>query len=236
MNHKKPATRQRFHDIRVVKKAHSKKKKTSIMQTLVLVGKFTAVFWIAGGIFWLGDTLATQFNTIESLRAQIEEREKSTFVVVPEGKAELVVAPKAHKVIHYKGYWVNSEILEKIDKTFGQDAEIFKAILIVESSGGQYHENHNCRYDKAGNLKTDGTGRSDFCKSKYHAEIGTDSVDCGYLQINFPKRTSCPKDVFSPQKQVELAYNIYKNGGCGGLECWSSYKYDRSKITNVLEK
>lgn len=199
-----------------------------------MLGKFSAIFWSVVLVAQVITTLNIQDTKIHNLEQQIQERENSTFVVNPEGAETLKVQKKGDMVM-YKGVWVNSELLKEIDKKFGNDKETFKALVVVESHGSQYSVNHNCRYDKKGNLRTDGTGYSDFCKSEYHAQIGTDSVDCGYLQINF-KGTQCPKDVFTPEKQVQLAYEKYTSGGCGGLNCWSSYKFDRHKVEKVINK
>jgi cell division protein FtsL len=211
------------------------KVKLSPLKKIVRTAKYLNIFVISLLVAKLFMTLTSQNIEIMTLKQQIAEREQATFLVDKNGKETLTVAPKLGEQVKYKGVWINSKVLQEIDKKFGSKAEIFKAILIVESSGGQYHVNHNCRYDSKGNLRTDGTGYSNFCKSDYHAEIGTDSVDCGYLQINF-KGTKCPAGVFTPEKQVALAYEKYTEGGCGGLNCWSSYKYDRSKINKVLAK
>lgn len=221
-------------DIRPAKQVHSQKKVKKLFNTFNMIGKFSAIFWCIVLVAQVITTLNAQDTKIHNLEQQIAERENSTFLVDPKGTETLKVQKKGNMVM-YKGVWINSQILEQIDQKFGDKAEVFKAILVVESSGGQYHVNHNCRYDGKGNLRTDGSGRSDFCKSEYHAQIGTDSVDCGYLQINF-KGTQCPKDVFSPEKQVQLAYEKYTSGGCGGLNCWSSYKYDRQKVDKVINK
>lgn len=230
----KPASRRLMQDIRPARQVRSKKRAKSVMNTLVRLGKFSAVFWCIVLVGQVITTLNAQDTKIHELETQIEERASSTFVVVPNGKEVLNVQKKGDMVM-YKGVWVNSDILKKIDEKFGKDAETFKAILVVESSGGQHFINHNCRYDKAGNLKTDGTGYSNFCKSSYHAKIGTDSVDCGYLQLNF-KGTQCPAGIFDADKQVAVAYEKYTSGGCGGLNCWSSYKYDRQKVDKVINK
>lgn len=188
---------------------------------------------------FLVSVCVSQNFEITRLNTVIYERDNSTFVLTPEGKDEVNVSPTMGVQVKYKGVWINSELLKAIDARFGKDAETMKAILIVESQSGgvaqQNAVNHNCRYDSKGNLRTDGKGYSGFCKSEYHAKIGTDSVDCGYLQINV-KGNVCPKDIFTPKRQVEVAYEIYSEGGCGGLNCWSSYKYSRSKITSVLNQ
>lgn len=221
-------------DIRPAQQVRSQKQVKKAFNRLMMLGKFSAIFWSVVLVAQVITTLNIQDTKIHNLEQQIQERENSTFVVNPEGAETLKVQKKGDMVM-YKGVWVNSELLKEIDKKFGNDKETFKALVVVESHGSQYSVNHNCRYDKKGNLRTDGTGYSDFCKSEYHAQIGTDSVDCGYLQINF-KGTQCPKDVFTPEKQVQLAYEKYTSGGCGGLNCWSSYKFDRHKVEKVINK
>ena len=184
-----------------------------------------------------------RYKNLESynkrLESYIEEIDQRTFIENDKGKSDLKMLNKNGQVIKYKGVYVSDEILKEIEKKFGDKSETFKAILVAEATrNGEIKAdviNHNCRYDKNGNLKTDGTGWSNYCKSKYHADIGTDSVDCGYMQINY-KGKVCPQGIFSAEKQVELAYEKYTSGGCGGLNCWSSYKFNREKINNIMNK
>lgn len=236
---KTPEPSKRFEDIRRVSKTHAVKKSKFNKFINSEIFKFGRVFMFSCFIAYILFFITGQSLEIMTLKQQIKEREQSTFLVLKDGNQELRVAPELGKLVKYKGIYVNREILEQIDSKFGDKSEVFKAILIAESGSGKQVNantvNHNCRYDKKGNLKTDGTGLSNFCKSSYHAKIGTDSVDCGYLQINF-KGNKCPVDVFTPEKQVQLAYEIYSTGGCGGLNCWSSYKYKRSYINNIMKK
>lgn len=96
---------------------------------------------------------------------------------------------------------------EYIDKIFGKDAKIAKAVIFHESNNKLDAINYNCRYD----------GKSTFCK-KGDEHLAW-SVDCGISQIN-TKGKVCPEDLLTLEGNMKATEKIYKEQG---LNAWISY-------------
>ena len=122
--------------------------------------------------------------------------------------------PTTKDYTHYKGVKTDKAILEALEKNFTlEQVNILKVILLAECAKDYDIDgvaSYECRHDTV-NYNTN------------------DTYDCGWLQIN--QKEKCTKESFRLDYQITSAYNkVYSlnNEYCGGLNCWSSYKFKNS--------
>ena len=166
-----------------------------------------------GIIYFLANYTVEKKVTREEIRIQILDCiSANNCVVVKEVKK--IKTSKLGELTTHKGVYVNSKILQSIDDKFTKsEAKILKDIMLAECAK-DYHIDGKAMYE---------------CKSNTQNKNTNKTYDCGYLQINSDK--PCTKSDFEVSYQIEKAYaklHSKNNEYCGGLNCWSSYKFRNS--------
>lgn len=84
------------------------------------------------------------------------------------------------------------QIEKEIEKQFGSDSKVAKAIFKTESALNPRAKNYNCYYD----------GKSQSCRPGDEEKAW--SVDCGIAQINVMAK-ECPEDLFDYKNNIRVA-------------------------------
>ena len=155
-----------------------------------------------------------QDNKIYITKPSMQAVEDAIIDCINLGSCEEV--PTTRDYTHYKGVKTDKVILEALEKNFTQQqVTILKVILLAECAKG---------YD------IDGVASYE-CKQDTVNYNSNNTYDCGWMQIN--QKTPCTEESFELDYQIEKTYNkifSLKNEYCGGLKCWSSYKFKDSNV------
>ena len=147
-----------------------------------------------------------------------------TFSVVQE--AILVsTSPKIAPQSEVKKKVVQSTTKEIISRYFeGEDAKVAYAIIKAESGGNIRATGYNCYY-KDGIVHSERVqgARSTHCKKGH--EIYAWSVDCSYIQRNFPGRKECPEYTFDLEWNIKEMKKLHQERGWKPWVTYTSGKY-----------
>jgi len=152
--------------------------------------------------------------------------ESETVVFVPVKEAILVptspkIAPQS--VVNKKV--VQSTVKELIAKHFeGEDAKIAYAIIKAESGKNIRATGYNCYYKEGVVYEERVQGaRSTFCKKGH--EYAAWSVDCSYIQRNFPGKKECPEYTFDLEWNIKEMKRLHNERGWKPWVTYTSGKY-----------
>lgn len=161
--------------------------------------------------------------------------EKLTYeseVVVKESVELISITPKESSVVRkiapeseVKKEVVQSTIKQLIDKHFdGEDAKVAYAIIKAESGKNIRATGYNCYY-KDGVVHSERVqgARSTHCK-KGHEQYAW-SVDCSYIQRNFPGKKECPEYTFDLEWNIKEMKKLHQERGWKPWVTYTSGKY-----------
>lgn len=120
---------------------------------------------------------------------------------------------------------VQSTVKQLIDKHFdGEDAKVAYAIIKAESGKNIRATGYNCYY-KDGIVHSERVqgARSTFCK-KGHEQYAW-SVDCSYIQRNFPGKKECPEYTFDLEWNIKEMKKLHQERGWKPWVTYTSGKY-----------
>lgn len=120
---------------------------------------------------------------------------------------------------------VQSTVKELIDRYFeGENAKIAYAIIKAESGKNIRATGYNCYY-KDGIVHSERVqgARSTHCKKGH--EIYAWSVDCSYIQRNFPGRKECPEYTFDLEWNIKEMKKLHQERGWTPWVTYNTKKY-----------
>lgn len=120
---------------------------------------------------------------------------------------------------------VQSTIKQLIDRHFeGEDAKVAYAIIKAESGKNIRATGYNCYYKDGVVYKERVQGaRSTHCKKGH--EYAAWSVDCSYIQRNFPGKKECPEYTFDLEWNIKEMKKLYDERGWKPWVTYTSGKY-----------